>query len=179
MRLFAFGIWLAGFAQAAYTPAEIRGLTEDTSLLRGAITVVVFLSAQCPLSNAYGDRLQRAYDEFQPRGVRFYFVNSNANETSAEIVRNSREHGYTFPIFEDRGSKAADRFGAKATPECYVLDHNAKVVYHGAFDDSPNPARVHRRAVPDSLNQLLAGQHVPIPGLKSLGCSIKRPPVAR
>ena len=172
-------IFLAGFAQAAYSPAEIRGLTEEKALLRGAITVVVFFSAQCPLSNAYGDRLQHAYDEFQPRGVHFYFVNSNVNETSAEIVRNAREHGYTFPIFEDRGSKAADQFGAKATPECYVLDRDAKVVYHGAFDDSQNPARVHRRAVPDSLNQLLAGRHVVTTELKSLGCSIKRPPGAR
>ncbi len=168
---------LAAFAASAagLSPAEKQGLTEDRKLLRGAPTVVVFLSARCPVSNAYGERFQRIYEEYRPKGVRFFFVNSNVNESEAEITRNTLEHGFTFPIFRDLDSRAADRFGAQATPELFLLDSAAEVRYHGALDDAQNPARVHHHRLREALDQILAGTQVTIAETKSFGCTIKRP----
>jgi glutathione peroxidase-family protein len=157
------------------TSEESRGLTENVALLKGSVTVVVFLSARCPVSNAYGDRLQRAYDDYHGRGVRFLFVNSNVNENEPEIRRNSSEHGYTFSVFRDLGSRAADQFGAQATPELFVLDKDAKVRYRGAVDDAQNPARVHHNSLREALDQVLAGLPVAVTETKSFGCTIKRP----
>jgi len=159
----------------AFSPDEIRGLTEDRALLKGTPTVVVFLSAKCPVSNAYGDRLQRIYDDFRVRGVRFFFVNSNQNEDAAEIDRNAAEHHFTFSVFRDSGSLAADRFGAQSTPEVFVLDREARVVYRGSVDDAQNPARVHREALRATLEQVLLGVPVTVAEIKAFGCAIKRP----
>lgn len=176
MRWLAVGLFCAIAALASgVSPEEIRGLTENRALLKGSVTVVVFLSARCPVSNAYGDRLQQAYTDYQARGVRFLFVDSNVNEEESEIRKNAREHGYTFPIFRDIGSRAADRFGAQATPESFVLDKDAQVRYHGAVDDAQNLARVHHHSLREALDQVLAGSPVTIAETKSFGCTIKRP----
>ncbi len=158
-----------------FSASEVRGLTEDQALLKGMPTVVVFFSARCPVSNTYGERFQRAFDDYRSRGVRFLFVNSNVNESEAEIRRNAAEHGFTFPIFRDEGSRAADRFGAQATPEIFVLDRAAQVRYHGAFDDAQNPARVRHHSLREALDQVLAGTPVAVAETKSFGCTIKRP----
>jgi len=160
---------------AQLSNTAMRGLTEDRRLLKGAPAVVVFLSAKCPVSNAYGDRLQAIYNDYQSRGVRFFFVNSNSNETSEEIARNAREHGFTFPVFHDQKSRAAELFGAQSTPEVFLLDSEAATRYHGAVDDAQNPARVKHRSLRESLDQLLRGEPVSVSETKAFGCSIKRP----
>lgn len=176
MRVLASGFLVALAACAAsFSSNEIRGLTEDRQLLKGSPTVIVFFSARCPVSNTYGDRFQHVYDDYRSRGVKFLFVNSNVNETEAEIARNAAEHGFTFPIFHDEGSRVADRFGAQATPELFLLDRAAQVRYHGALDDAQNPARVHHHSLREALDQLLAGTTVSVSEAKSFGCSIKRP----
>lgn len=176
MRWLAVGLLCASSALASdFSAEELRGLTENRAFLKGSVTVVVFLSARCPISNAYGDRLQQAYNNYRGQGVRFLFVDSNVNEEEAEIRKNAGEHGYTFPIFRDIGSRAADRFGAQATPELFVLDTNAQIQYHGGVDDAQNPARVHHHSLREALDQVLAGLPVTIAETKSFGCTIKRP----
>ncbi len=165
----------AALSSAQFSTLETRGLIEDRGLLKGAPAVVIFLSAKCPVSNAYGDRLQAIYNEYGPRGVRFLFVNSNSNETPEEIVRNSREHGFTFPIFHDKASRAAEQFGAQFTPEVFLLDREAATRYHGAIDDSQNPVRVKHRSLRESLDQLLRGEPVAVSETRAFGCTIKRP----
>jgi peroxiredoxin len=158
-----------------FTAREIKGLTEDPSLLRGGVTVVTFISARCPISNAYGDRLEAVYEDYAPREVRFLFVNSNLNESQKEMGESARSHGFTFPIYQDVTSAAAIRFNAQFTPETFVIDKTGTIVYHGAVDDSQNPARVHTRSLRAALDAVLAGKPVPVPETKAFGCTIKKP----
>jgi len=86
MRWLAVSLLCASSALASdFSAEELRGLTENRAFLKGSVTVVVFLSARCPISNAYGDRLQQAYNNYRGQGVRFLFVDSNVNEEEAEI----------------------------------------------------------------------------------------------
>jgi thiol-disulfide isomerase/thioredoxin len=162
-------IALAAFAVAVY------GEELDTSLLKGTVTVVTFVSARCQVSNAYGARLEALYEEYTPRGVRILFVNANTNESDEEIVENARQHRFRFPIYRDSTSKAADLLGAQLTPETFVLDRDAVVRYRGAIDDARNPARVKKRSLRLALDRVLAGQTVAVPETKAFGCAIKRP----
>jgi hypothetical protein len=168
---------LACFALQAqgFAPGEIRALTEDPALLKGSVTVVTFVSARCPVSNAYGDRLEAAYKDYAPKGVRFLFVNSNANENESEIAENARTHGFSFPIYHDKLSLAAERFHAQFTPETFVIGTDGQVRYHGAVDDAQNPARVVRHSLREALDAVLAGKPVAVPETKAFGCTIKRP----
>ena len=137
--------------------------------LRGAVTVVVFTSAVCPIANDYADRFNSLYRDYQGKGVRFVFVNSNRNETAAEVRANAEGNHLPFPIYRDEGNVAADRFEAQVTPTAYVLDGAGKIRYQGAFDDAVNPPRVKRRWVREAVEALLDGRPVAAPATQADG----------
>ena len=156
-----------------FTPQTIKGLTEDPSLLKGKVTAVIFVSAQCPVSNAYGDRLEAIYKDYASKGVRFLFVNSNVTESESYIAGNAKQHGFTFEIYHDAASRIAAKFGAQVTPETYLLDANGVIRYHGAVDDSQNEARIHSKPLRAALDAVLAGKTPPVAETKAFGCTIK------
>jgi hypothetical protein len=114
------------------------------------------------------------YRQYSGRGVRFFFVDANANEPVSEIVEYSKSVKFPFMAYKDTGNQLADRFGARATPEAYVIDAGGVLRYHGAVDDSQNEARVKVKAVAEALDAVIAGRPVDRPELKAFGCTIKR-----
>ena len=137
-------------------------------------TVIVFISAQCPVSNAYNDRMSALYRDYSARDVRFLFVNANQNESASEVAAHTKSAGFPFPLLKDDGNALADRFGAQLTPEVFVLNPAGTVVYHGAIDDNKNEARVKTHAARDAIEAVLAGRPVDRAELKAFGCTIKR-----
>jgi len=100
------------------------------------VTVVLFLATQCPIATDYTDRivnLVKAYDE---KNVQFIGINSNKQEKIAEILAYSQKHGFEFPVLKDRENKIADYFGARRTPEVFLLDAKRVLRYAGAIDNS-------------------------------------------
>jgi len=152
---------------------DLDGRSASYSSLRGDVTVVAFISTQCPVSNAYNDRMNDLYKEFSGR-VKFIFVNANANESADEVRRHARTVGFDFPVYKDVNNVVADRFGAQATPETYVIDSTGVIRYHGYVDDSQNPARIKNRGLRRAIEAVLAGQPIAAPETKAFGCTIKR-----
>lgn len=137
-------------------------------------TLVLFLSARCPCSRGYGERLRRIAEEYAPQGLRTVAVFSGADESDAEITEHVREAGYPFPVFRDPGNQFADRCAAKITPEAFLLDAKRVVRYHGRVDDSRVAAEVRTHDLQNALDALLAG-HLPLkPEVRSFGCAISR-----
>src|SRR5262245_45009726 len=96
-----------------------------------SFVVVVFLGVECPLANLYGPRLVELARAFEPRGVRFVGINSSRRDTITDLAAYARRHQIGFPLLKDVGNVIADRFGAKRTPEVFVLDQRRVVRYHG------------------------------------------------
>ncbi len=137
--------------------------------LRGKVTVVVFTSAVCPIANDYADRFGALYHDYQGKQVRFVHVNSNRNETAAQIRANAEANRLPFPVYQDEANAASDRLGAQVTPTAYVLDEAGQVRYQGAWDDAVNPARVKRAWVREAVEALLTGRPVDRPATKADG----------
>lgn len=177
MRFFPIRLGLAAcfvcFGQD-FTVQSPDGSPRRFSDLRGDTTVVVFLAARCPVSNAYTGRLEEVYKDYSPKGVKFIFVNANQNEPAAEVLEHAKRAGFPFTVYRDVGNAAADRFGAQVTPETYLIDRSGAIRYRGAIDDSQNPARVHKQGLRLALDAVLAGKDVPNPETKVFGCTIKR-----
>ncbi len=150
------------------------GRTVPYSALRGDVTVIVFLSTECPISNDYNERMKQVYLDYVARGVKFAFVNANRTEPASDVEAHRRSVGFPFPVYQDPDHIAADRFGAAVTPETFVIDRAGVVRYHGPIDDSRNPARVRVRALSEALEAVLAGRAVRRPEIKAFGCTIKR-----
>ena len=137
-------------------------------------TVIMFVSTQCPVSNAYNARMEKLAVDYGARGVKFVGINSNKSENSAAIAEHSRKNGFTFAVLKDKGNVIADRFDARATPETYVVNGKGELVYHGQIDNSQTESEVKSRPLAAALDAVLAGKPVSKPDVAAFGCSIKR-----
>ena len=135
--------------------------------------VLMFISTQCPYSNAYNDQMKDLANAFSSKGVMFVGINSNKTEDAAAAVSHAKAHGHTFPIMKDPNNKVADLYDARHTPEVYVIDADGKLRYHGRItEDHENP-----KSTPDlknALDSFLAGKPIARTETKAFGCSIKR-----
>lgn len=138
------------------------------------ITAVLFVATQCPVSNAYNDRMNALYKDYAAKGVHFVFVNSNRTEPADEVRRHLAKHKLTYLVYKDPNSGIANRFNAQVTPEVYLLDAAGALRYHGSIDDSRVIERVRDNRARKALDALLAGQPVAVPESKAFGCTIKR-----
>jgi thiol-disulfide isomerase/thioredoxin len=138
------------------------------------VTVVVFISTVCPVSNSYNLRMKELYRDYAPKGVKFEFLNANQNESREEMEDHARLVGFPFSVSKDANNVMADRLGAEYTPESFVIDRGGAVRYHGRIDDAQNPARVRQNSLRLAIDAVLAGHDVPAPETKAFGCTIKR-----
>ena len=163
-----------GSKVADFQIQDLDGKAVAFSALRGPVTVVTFISTQCPVSNGYNQRMNALFNDYSSKGVKFIFVNANQNERAGEVRQHAKNVGFVFPVYKDANNVVADRFGAEVTPENYVIDSSGAIRYHGSIDDSQNEARIRTRGLRLALDAVLAGKPVEIAETKAFGCSIKR-----
>jgi len=142
------------------------------------VLVVVFFGTECPLAKLYAPRLSSLATEYAPRGVAFVGINSNQQDSLAEIAHFAREHRLEIPLLKDPGNLVADQFGANRTPEVFVFDRARQLQYHGRIDDQytygVQRPKVEHQYVREALDALLAGEEPKIFETEAVGCLIGR-----
>jgi len=180
--LFVFMVFTA-FSIIAGTPDQVNDFTlpavdgPEQSLsdfTDHKAIVVMFIATQCPISNAYNERMVELYNDYEEKDVAFIGINSNKQEDVAEIKKHAEKHGFQFPVLKDKNNVIADRFGATRTPEVYVLDKEFNVLYHGRIDNSRQESKVKSKDLRAALDEVLAGEPVSNPETKAFGCTIKK-----
>ncbi|MBA4062601.1 MAG: thiol-disulfide isomerase [Isosphaera sp.] len=141
--------------------------------------VVVFLDAECPVANLYVPTLVDLHKRYADRGVQFLGVNSSRQDTFVRVAAHARERAVPFPVLKDFDHQVADRFGAKHTPEAFVLDPKGVIRYHGRVDDQYGVGGLRREKptrddLREALDELLAGKAVTTAVTKIDGCPIER-----
>jgi peroxiredoxin len=152
------------------TDGNRHALHED-----GATTVVVFTCNHCPYALAWHDRLASVADDYE---VRFLAVNPNDAERypgdSYEAMQNRvAEEGWTIPYLHDEDQEAARAFGAKTTPDVFVLDGEGRLRYRGAPDADHREPSHDAAWLREALDALGAGEEVARPETDPVGCSVK------
>lgn len=153
---------------------QVDGSPVQFSTLKGNITVVMFISVQCPVSNSYNDRMSALYQDYASKGVKFVAINANRTESAADVAEHAKAHNFPFTVYKDENNVIADRFGATVTPETYVIDSSGTIRYHGSIDDSQNLSRVRTQRLRLALDAVMAGNTPPQTETKAFGCTIKR-----
>lgn len=165
----------ATLAHAEDLPLELSGKRIKVPVDGAPATAVILVSTICPVSNSYLQRLEDLYRTWTPRGIRFVFINPNANETPAEVASHARANHLPFPVYTDPEETAVRLLAATMTPKAFVFDRRGELRYRGRIDDAVNLARVRSHDLRETLEGLLAGNLTP--GLResrALGCTIKR-----
>jgi hypothetical protein len=115
---------------------------------------------------------------YGPRGVRFVGVNSNPQDSLADVRDYVRRCGIGFPFGKDFDQQIVSQFGARRTPEVFVLDKEFVVRYRGRIDDQYQPGiardKATRHDLREALEQLLSGVAVSVPQTEPAGCLIGR-----
>lgn len=150
--------------------------TSLTSYANKNGVLVIFVSVQCPVSNAYNERMEALAQQWHSRGFGVVGINANRTESPEAVAAHAREHGLTFPILKDNDNRLADALGASFTPETYLFDASGTLRYHGRIDDSKDPSGISKRDLNDALEAIAAGRPVVVSETKAFGCTIKRVP---
>lgn len=181
--LFALAALAGPLAAAEPTPVPDFTLKDlagkDWSLhgQKNRATVLVFLSAECPMSNAYVKPVGELAAKYRDKGVAVVGVNANKEESVAQVAAHAREFGIAFPVLKDDDLVAAKALGVKVNPEAVVLDDKFVVRYRGRIDDGytgrmrPAP-RTTRADVAAALDELLAGKPVSVAHAQAFGCPL-------
>jgi peroxiredoxin len=141
-------------------------------------TVVVFTCNHCPYALAWQGRLEAAARDYAERGVRFLAINSNdsgrypRDSYEAMQARVARED-WTMPYLRDSSQEVAHSYGAKTTPDVFVLDSERRLRYRGAPDSDYDDESQRAAWLRDALDAVLAGTEPSPAETKPVGCSIK------
>ncbi len=140
--------------------------------------VVVFTCNHCPYALAWHDRLMAAARDYAGRGVRFVAVNPNdaqrypADSYEAMQAR-VRAEEWPVPYLRDESQEAAHAFGARTTPDLFVLDPEGRLRYRGAPDSDYRDPEQNAAWLREALDDLLAEREVRRPETEPVGCSVK------
>lgn len=180
---------LGGVVAKGISLRDIDGREYKTDHFEGRITVVNFWATRCPWQKGWDPTLSKIQEDYADKGVTFLMV--NANQGNGEIVDKDLEDGQKpyqeirkrlkdadlpYTVLVDHDHEVADIFGAKTTPDIFVFDKDARLVYRGLIDDDArgdkgDDATHHLR---NALDVLVAGDALEPREDNPFGCSIKR-----
>ncbi len=144
-----------------------------------AATVVVFTCNHCPYALAWHGRIEAVAREYARRDVRTLQICSNDAERyprdSPEAMRARVQAGeFAGPYLHDATQDVARAWGARVTPDVFVLDaSHAAPAYRGAPDADHRDESLAAAWLRGALDAVLAGRAVPEPETEPVGCSIK------
>jgi peroxiredoxin len=164
-----------------FTLPDTNGKTVSLADFRNqAALLVLFICNHCPYVKHIRDGLAQLARDYQPKHVGIVGINSNdvANypeDSPAQMKKEVKSAGYTFPYLYDETQAVAKAYRAACTPDIYLFDKNRKLVYRGQFDGSRpgNGIPVTGKDLRAALDAVLAGQPVSPDQKASMGCNIK------
>jgi thiol-disulfide isomerase/thioredoxin len=164
----------------AFSFADTEGRTHTAGEWSGKQAIVLlFVSTDCPLSNALVPELNRIEQAYAQRGVAFYAVQGDATVAAGTVRKHAKDFGYAFPYLFDPQESLAAFTGATTTPEAAVLSPRGEILYLGRVDNrledfGKQRVKITQFDLRDALDAVLNGKPVPHPRTHALGCAITR-----
>lgn len=181
---FALGL-LVALAGCSGHPADVQlsGLDGERctpqQVAAGQVHVIVFLSHECPIANAYAPTLGSLAAGWAGQPVRLYVVYVEPDLSLDAVRAHRREYALPGTVLLDPAQRLAAALGITRTPEAVVLNHDG-LVYRGRIDDqwaalgtrSP-AATVHD--LRDAVAVALRGGKIAPPFPPAVGCLLPEP----
>lgn len=170
----------AGEAAPEFELESYRGekvALEDLDNYDGVLAV--FICNHCPYVKAQTEELRKLAEEFS--SIAFVGINPNSEthpedsvDRMSDFVEENDLDLSNFYYLVDRDQKVADRYGAKCTPDPFLLDWRHRIYYHGRLNDKMSPDQeVGEREMKEIIEDMLKRRDPPAQQKPSQGCSIK------
>jgi peroxiredoxin len=141
---------------------------------------LLFIAAECPISNRYAPEISRIVAAYSARGVAFYGVQSDPDVGAASALRHAQDYGFDFPVLLDPAQTLAGQAGVTLTPTAVIVSPAGELLYRGRIDNRYIDFGQYRDAgvKPDlrlALDALITGKPVAEKYTKSIGCALPPP----
>ena len=149
---------------------------------QGKVVVLEWFNHECPFVkkhyNSDKDTMNALIKAWEGQPVVWLRVNSADPASPVGKAENVREAisdwNIATPMLVDADGKVGKMYGAKRTPEMYVISADGVLVYHGAIDNdrtARGPGDLNY--VEQAVTATIAGEPVTTPTTQAYGCSIK------
>jgi peroxiredoxin len=169
----------------AFSGTDSQGQTHTLSEYKGKFVVLEWTNNGCPYTRKHYDsgNMQALQKQWTTRGVVWLTILSSTSGEQGYMTA-AQENAYitkvhanpTSAILDPQGS-IGRLYGAKTTPQMFVIDPSGKLVYDGAIDDHPTPDAKDipssKNYVSAALTEAMAGHPVVKGETRPYGCSVK------
>jgi peroxiredoxin len=164
---------------------DTNGQNHQLSQYKGKWVVLEWYQPDCPfVRKHYGSgNMQALQKEFTAKGVVWLSINSSApgqegNYPADKLneIASSQGVARTALLLDPEG-KVGHAYGAKTTPDMYIINPEGKLVYEGAIDSKPTTAVADLKTATNyvrvALDDSMTGKSVPQTVTRPYGCSVK------
>ena len=174
-----------GSPAPAFTLPDADGTDHSLADYAGKWVVLEWLNYGCPfVQKHYGSgNMQKLQSEYVGKGVVWFSVISSApgkqgyyEADELNAVNQEQGNKATAVLLDPEGS-AGRAFGARTTPQMYVINPEGVLLYEGAIDNMPTTRLSDidgaRNYLVQALTAAMSGQPVSPPTTQPYGCSVK------
>src|SRR5246127_1084381 len=164
---------------------DTNGKTHHLSDYKGKYVVLEWYQPDCPFVRKHynSGNMQSLQKEYVSKGVVWLSIDSSAagqegNYPPDQLNQIATKTGSArTALLLDPDGKVGHLYGAKTTPDMYVINPQGILVYQGAIDDKPSTepadAGTAKNYAKTAPNAVMAGQSVATASTRPYGCSVK------
>lgn len=168
-----------------FSLTDSKGATRKLSDFRGKLVVLEWLNHECPFVKKHyeGENMQNLQKEYTGKGIIWLSIISSApgkqgHRTGPQADADTKDkNAVPTAVLLDHAGEVGKQYGAKTTPEIFIIDREGRVIYAGAIDSvkstDPKDLAKAESYVRLALEAALAGQPVSTPQTEPYGCSVK------
>ena len=141
-------------------------------------TVLIFMITDCPIANRYVPEINRIFETYTSKNIKFTLVYTNKSLTTEDISTHRKEYALKPKGVLDPRHELVKKAGATLTPEAVVFNAAGEIVYRGRIDDRFTAYGDQRRQASEqnlrlALDAVLAGNEVKVKRAEAIGCLIE------
>jgi peroxiredoxin len=170
-----------------FTLKDTSGKEHKLADLKGKYVVLEWVNYGCPFVKKHYDsnNMQALQKDAADKGVVWLSICSSApgkqgHFPPAEAAEKTKAYGAASAGYLiDEDGTVGKLYGAKTTPDMFVINPEGVLIYKGAIDDNNSPdaavIKDSKNYVMAALTEALAGQPVSTSSTKPYGCGVKYP----
>ncbi|HEX4086089.1 MAG TPA: thioredoxin family protein [Chthoniobacteraceae bacterium] len=181
----AFAEPVPGDSAPNFTLTDLQGHKHSLDDYKGKYVVLEWNNPECPFVHKHYDsgNMPRLQQEERAKGVVWLTINSAATGRQGDLSSDQIEkflqdnHADPTAYLRDPKGTVGHLYGAKTTPDMYVINPEGKLIYEGGIDNKPTPdpadipgATNYVRA---ALDEAMAGKPVAVATSRPYGCNVK------
>jgi peroxiredoxin len=174
-----------GKAAPNFSLPDTNGKTHSLTELKGKYVVLEWYQPDCPFVGKHyrSGNMQQLQKEYTAKGVTWLSIDSSApgeegNYPAAKLNEiSTQDRASRTALLLDPAGQVGRLYGAKTTPDMYVIDPKGILVYKGAIDNKRSTdladVKTATNYVKNALDAVMAGKTVPTTATQPYGCSVK------